>query len=128
MAVSDSGSGIDRRRSVAKRPTTGIAVCCGVSDGPKRLSRATIVAAKAIASVLVRNSSAAPRAKSARPVARPKPIVESGGTSAVAIDTDHHARQLAHDRIDTRDAADDCDPQIEPIGRASGRERVGQYV
>ena len=73
--------------SVTTIPATCIAVCCGVSDGPKRLNRATVVAAKAMASVLVRNSSAAPTAKSKRPVARPKPIVESGGTSAVAIAT-----------------------------------------
>ena len=68
-------------------PVICIAVCCGVSDGPNLLTRATIVAAKAMASVLVRKSSAEPSAKSGRPVASPKPIVESGGTSAVAIAT-----------------------------------------
>ena len=40
-----------------------------------------------MASVLVRNSKAAPSAKSMRPVTSPKATVESGGTSAVAIAT-----------------------------------------
>ncbi len=125
MLLSDSASGIDRIPSTTTIPVTCIAVCWRVSDGPKWLSRATIVAAKAMASVLVRNRSAAPSAKSIRPVTSPKATVEQRRHQRGRDrDADHHARQLAHDRIDARDPADHRDAEIEQ-GRLGARASSG---